>query len=108
MNCPHCGSARINRSHRVGAFERVVLSPLLIRPYRCGECRFRFLRPRRHAGTHVKSTMKNPPVLLRLVIWTIVIAIASVVVAGAVVWYTGRDAPSWFDMSVANLHRQLR
>ena len=26
----------------------LILSPLLIRPYRCGECRLRFLRPRPH------------------------------------------------------------
>lgn len=39
--CLRCGSTHLRRSHRKNAFERFLLPLLLIRPYRCQECKLR-------------------------------------------------------------------
>jgi len=39
--CLRCGSSHLRRSHRKNAVERFLLPLLLIRPYRCQECKLR-------------------------------------------------------------------
>jgi hypothetical protein len=42
QRCPICGSTEARRAPRRGVFERLVLSSLAIRPFRCQECANRF------------------------------------------------------------------
>lgn len=44
--CPRCSSRKIRRSKRKGFWERLILDPAGIRPYRCEECDERFFRYR--------------------------------------------------------------
>ena len=41
-NCPRCESDQIRRSKRRGLLERVPLTLIFVRPFRCRECRHRF------------------------------------------------------------------
>jgi hypothetical protein len=40
--CPRCNSTATQRSHRQGIFERILLSLLPVRPFRCRDCDWRF------------------------------------------------------------------
>lgn len=52
MTCIKCGSERVHRSHRSSAKEYLYSLGGLY-PYRCNECRHRFLtRRRRHGDDH--------------------------------------------------------
>ena len=44
INCPNCGSALTHRSWKKGIVERMLLAAIFVRPFRCEECDFRFLR----------------------------------------------------------------
>lgn len=44
MNCPHCHSERTRRSKRRGFVERGPLTLISLKPFRCGDCRYRFYR----------------------------------------------------------------
>lgn len=44
IHCPMCGSRCIRRSKRRKTVERTVLTMLLVRPFRCVECGWRFFR----------------------------------------------------------------
>jgi len=44
IRCPLCQSKRIHRSKRKGIIERVFLAMMLVRPFRCERCDFRFFR----------------------------------------------------------------
>jgi predicted Zn-ribbon and HTH transcriptional regulator len=44
MSCPLCHSKRIHRSKRKGIFEQVILAMVLVRPFRCESCDYRFFR----------------------------------------------------------------
>lgn len=48
--CPRCKSSDIHRSRRRGPFERAMLRPLLLRPYRCWSC------CRRHYGSTLRRS----------------------------------------------------
>jgi hypothetical protein len=41
MNCPNCGSSKVRRSKRTPA-ERIFLTMVVTRPFRCEDCIFRF------------------------------------------------------------------
>ncbi len=43
--CPTCHSGCVRRSRRKGILERTVLTVAFVRPFRCVECGWRFLRP---------------------------------------------------------------
>ena len=84
MTCPECGSKRIHRSRRHGALEEVVLPALAILPFRCHDCKARFLRmhmPRRRA---VLDVVRNPPTWARALIWTVVTTAAALGAIGLV------------------------
>ncbi len=55
--CPVCGSKDVLRSHRRGVFERTILLPFLLRPFRCRQCSARhlgfFFRPRQVKDTEI-------------------------------------------------------
>ncbi len=58
--CPYCGSFQVCRSHRRGAFEKLVLSMLLLRPFRCLECQARhdnFVLSRRSRSLPTRMTI---------------------------------------------------
>jgi hypothetical protein len=40
--CPKCGSRETQRSRRQGTFESVLMTLLLLRPFRCRNCDWRF------------------------------------------------------------------
>jgi len=42
--CPQCGSEYIRKSRRMGVVEKRLLAVLLVKPFRCEECNFRFFR----------------------------------------------------------------
>ena len=42
--CPKCSSLCVRRSRRRRIVERTVLTALLVRPFRCVECGWRFFR----------------------------------------------------------------
>jgi len=44
MSCPQCSSERIHKSRRFGIIERKILAFILVRPFRCENCDFRFFR----------------------------------------------------------------
>jgi transposase-like protein len=44
MNCPRCHSEHIRRSRRKGIIERRILPMLLVKPFRCEGCDYRFFR----------------------------------------------------------------
>ena len=44
MNCPHCHSERTRRSKRRGFVERGPLTLISLKPFRCGDCGYRFYR----------------------------------------------------------------
>jgi hypothetical protein len=41
-SCPKCESARIYRSKRRGIVERIILTMISVRPFRCERCDARF------------------------------------------------------------------
>jgi hypothetical protein len=43
--CPACRSGCVRRSHRKGVVEKTLLAAAFVRPFRCVECGWRFLRP---------------------------------------------------------------
>jgi hypothetical protein len=43
--CPACRSGCVRRSRRKGMLERTLLTVAFVRPFRCVECGWRFLRP---------------------------------------------------------------
>jgi len=53
LQCPRCDSERIRRSHRRSALERMLA--LLLLPYRCDFCNFRFFRTKWAGDSQVKS-----------------------------------------------------
>ena len=40
--CPFCQSQAISRSRRRGLIDRLILAPLMVRPYRCRDCGMRY------------------------------------------------------------------
>jgi predicted Zn-ribbon and HTH transcriptional regulator len=44
MSCPLCQSKRIHRSRRKGIVEQLILAMILVRPFRCEKCDYRFFR----------------------------------------------------------------
>jgi hypothetical protein len=42
--CPNCDSARIHQSRRKGIVEKMILTLLFVRPFRCELCDERFFR----------------------------------------------------------------
>jgi hypothetical protein len=44
MSCRQCHGKRVHQSRRTGVIERRILSLILVRPFRCEECDFRFYR----------------------------------------------------------------
>jgi predicted Zn-ribbon and HTH transcriptional regulator len=44
LSCPRCRSERIHQSRRNGIIESGILAMLLVRPFRCERCSFRFFR----------------------------------------------------------------
>ena len=44
LACPECSSGRIHPSKRRGVVERKVLPIILVRPFRCEDCDYRFFR----------------------------------------------------------------
>jgi hypothetical protein len=42
MECPHCKSHNLRRSHRRGLWEGLILRIILRAPFRCGDCNKRF------------------------------------------------------------------
>jgi predicted Zn-ribbon and HTH transcriptional regulator len=44
LSCPLCRSKRIHQSKRKGIIEQVILAMILVRPYRCEKCDYRFFR----------------------------------------------------------------
>ena len=52
--CPRCQGESVHRSHRRGMVERVVCALLLISPFRCEDCDYRYFRfrPLRAHATH--------------------------------------------------------
>jgi hypothetical protein len=44
MNCPYCRSERTRRSKRRGFVERGPLTLISLKPFRCGDCGYRFYR----------------------------------------------------------------
>jgi hypothetical protein len=43
--CPACRSGCVRRSRRRGIVEKTLLTVAFVRPFRCVECGWRFLRP---------------------------------------------------------------
>ncbi len=43
-NCPECDSGRIRQSRRKGIAEKVFLTMISLKPFRCERCDFRFYR----------------------------------------------------------------
>jgi len=67
MNCPHCGSSKVRQSKRSIA-ERIFLSLVLTRPFRCEDCIARFfgrlwkLSPRvAPVGNYANSLVYSSP-----------------------------------------------
>jgi predicted Zn-ribbon and HTH transcriptional regulator len=54
LSCPLCHSKRIHQSKRKGIIEQVILAMILVRPYRCEKCDYRFFR-RSLSGNHNTS-----------------------------------------------------
>lgn len=44
QSCPLCHSKRIHQSKRKGIIEQFILAMILVRPYRCEKCDYRFFR----------------------------------------------------------------
>jgi C4-type Zn-finger protein len=44
LSCPLCHSKRVHHSKRRGIIEQVFLAMILVRPYRCEKCDYRFFR----------------------------------------------------------------
>ena len=42
LHCPECHSKRIHQSRRKGVVEKIILTLLFIRPFRCEQCDLRF------------------------------------------------------------------
>ncbi len=44
ISCPLCRSKKIHQSKRKGILEQVILAMILVRPFRCERCDYRFFR----------------------------------------------------------------
>ena len=70
MECPECGSTNIHRSRRKGSFERDVLTPFAVYPFRCSDCQARFKRFRMSMlPKNFSVLMSNPPKWMTALIW---------------------------------------
>lgn len=54
-HCPRCGSDNIRRSRRRGSLESLLGRVSSLRPYRCGRCGERFLRPYKEESGATRS-----------------------------------------------------
>jgi hypothetical protein len=67
--CPKCGKFSLHRSHTSNTAEQVIKTFLPIRPYRCGECKWR--------GWRLKErTVNKNRFVKNLVLYSIVFAVA--------------------------------
>ncbi len=74
IRCPRCGGENARWSRRSGEFEKVIARMMLLRPFRCHDC-----RKRRYLFAPANLVVN--PYSLRMVLWFILIfAIATVVV----------------------------
>jgi hypothetical protein len=63
-HCPYCHGFLVRRSRRRGLFESLILPPLLLRPFRCMDCRrrhyhFVFSKKRATAAEHASQGWSN-------------------------------------------------
>ena len=78
MHCPKCESTNIHRSRRNGSFEKDVLTPLAIYPFRCSDCRARFLRFRpEKLPKNLNALMANPPKWISALLWLAFIVVVA-------------------------------
>jgi hypothetical protein len=67
--CPKCGKFSLHRSHTNNAAEHLIKTFLPIRPYRCGDCRWR--------GWRLKERVFNKNRLVRnLILYAVVFLVA--------------------------------
>ena len=55
--CPACRSGCVRRSRRKGVLERTLLTAAFVRPFRCVECGWRFLRPSLRASFETQQAV---------------------------------------------------
>ena len=55
--CPACRSGCVRRSRRKGIVEKTLLTVAFVRPFRCVECGWRFLRPSLRASFETKQAV---------------------------------------------------
>jgi hypothetical protein len=63
-HCPYCHGFLVRRSRRRGLFESLILPPLLLRPFRCMDCRrrhyhFVFSKKMATAAEHASQGWSN-------------------------------------------------
>jgi hypothetical protein len=90
MTCPECGSNHVHRSRRRGTLEERILPVVSVFPFRCSECKTRFMRVRMPARQEAHVFVRDPPAWARALFWTVVTAGAALGVALLVVYVSRR------------------
>lgn len=89
MICPDCGSAKIHRSRRKGFYEQFVLGSIGIYPYRCSECKKRFMRFNDPTQPRRRSIWSDPPGWLSAILWGLVATAIALMIVGVVAYRAG-------------------
>jgi uncharacterized membrane protein YeaQ/YmgE (transglycosylase-associated protein family) len=89
MTCPDCGTTRVHRSRRQGFFEQVILGTIGVYPYRCSDCKKRFMKMKNPAQSRRRSIWSDPPGWLSAIIWGLVATAIALVIVGVVAYRAG-------------------
>ena len=94
MQCPDCGSWRVERSRRRGIRERWILPLQATYPYRCGECDERFYVKRYSLRARLKRLRNRPPRWLQTLAWVVGIGGLGLALAFAMVTLNSTSIPA--------------
>lgn len=90
MTCPDCGATKVHRSRRKGFFEQAILGSVGIYPYRCSECKKRFMKRKDPTQARRRSFWADPPPWLASLMWGLVATLIALVIVGVVAYRAGR------------------
>jgi DNA-directed RNA polymerase subunit RPC12/RpoP len=93
MQCPNCGSWRVERSRRRGTRERWFLPLRATYPFRCRECDTRFLVKLWSLRDRLRRLKRRPPSWLRALAWVVGIGGLGLVLAFAMVTLNSTSVP---------------
>lgn len=89
MICPECGATRVHRSRRKGFVEQALLGSIGIYPYRCSDCKKRFMKRRDPSQSPRRSIWADPPPWLSAIMWGLVAIVIALIIVGVVAYRAG-------------------